>query len=245
MKLIPKHALGNGQWNIPALRSLLEQFFANEGPIQNVEIDHYFERLGQRNLLLNGWKLIPEGGEQKLLLAVEDITARKQFEAERLQLLTQEQAARQQAEAANLAKDEFLSNLSHELRNPLNTILGWAQVLRNQQLDNATVTRALEVMERSARAQAQLIEDLLDVSRISSSRLRLNTESVDLAVIIGMAIESLQLSANAKTVQITSQLDTATIVGDSDLLQQVLWNLLSKDRGLNKIGNYTCCGLAV
>jgi two-component system, chemotaxis family, CheB/CheR fusion protein len=219
--------VGNGQWNIPELRLLLENFFARDGLIENVEIDHDFERIGQKTILLNGWRFIPQGDDQKILLAIEDITERQQFEAERSQLLSQEQAARQQAEAASLAKDEFLSNLSHELRNPLNTMLGWAQVLRTQQLDPATATRALEVMERSARTQAQLIEDLLDISRITSGRLHLNTQLIDLAPVVDDTIASMQLSADTKSIQIVSQLTSATVVGDVDRLQQVLWNLLS------------------
>jgi two-component system, chemotaxis family, CheB/CheR fusion protein len=219
--------LGNGQWNIPALRSLLEYVLTDDTAIQNFEVEHQFERIGKKTMLLNAWKLVQTGESMKILLAIDDITARKQFEAERSQLLSQEQSARQQAEAANLAKDEFLSNLSHELRNPLNTMLGWAQVLRTQQLDSTTTTRALEVMERSAKAQAQLIEDLLDISRITSGRLHLNTQLIDLLPVLEDALASVQLSAEAKSIQIVPQLTSATVVGDVDRLQQVLWNLLS------------------
>jgi two-component system CheB/CheR fusion protein len=141
--------------------------------------------------------------------------------------LSQEQSARQQAEAANRAKDDFLSNLSHELRNPLHVMLGWSQILRNSQSDEAIVARGLEVIERSTRAQAQLIEDLLDISQITSGKLRLNTVLLDLASIVGVAIESVHLAAEAKLIQIVSQLTSATIVGEVDRLQQVLWNLLS------------------
>lgn len=218
--------LGNGQWNIPGLRSLLEDVFANDTTLQNFEVEHQFERIGQKTMVLNAWKIVQEGDAQRILLSIEDITERKQFETERSQLLNQEQSARQEAEAANRAKDEFLSNLSHELRNPLNTMLGWAQILRNRQLNEAAVTRALEVMERSARAQSQLIEDMLDISRITSGKLHLNTRLLDLVSVVGVAIESVQLSAEAKSIQIVSQLTSATIVGDVERLQQVLWNLL-------------------
>ncbi|MFB8790051.1 MAG: chemotaxis protein CheB [Potamolinea sp.] len=218
--------LGNGQWNIPGLRSLLEDVFANNTTLQNFEVEHQFERIGQKTMLLNALKIIEAGHTQRILLSVEDITERKQFETERSHLLSQEQSARQQAEAANRAKDDFLSNLSHELRNPLNTMLGWAQILRTRKLDKAAVTRALEVMERSARAQSQLIEDMLDISRITSGKLHLNTRLLDLVSVVGAAIESVQLSADAKSIQMVSQLNSATIVGDVDRLQQVLWNLL-------------------
>ncbi|MEP0874014.1 ATP-binding protein [Trichocoleus desertorum AS-A10] len=219
--------LGNGHWNIPGLQALLEDILINDTSLQNFEVKHDFERIGPKVMLLNGWKIVQDREAQQILLSVEDITERKQFEAERSQLLNQEQSARQEAEAANRAKDEFLSNLSHELRNPLNTMLGWAQVLRNRQLDQSTVTRALEVIERSARSQSQLIEDMLDISRITSGKLHLKTQSLDLASVVGGAIESVQLTAEGKAIQIMSQLNAATILGDRGRLQQVLWNLLA------------------
>ncbi|MEH1942969.1 MAG: chemotaxis protein CheB [Nostoc sp.] len=219
--------LGNGQWNLPGLRSLLEDILANDTSIQNLEIEHRFEQIGQKTMLLNGWKIIQQGDAQMILLAIEDISDRKQFELERSKLLAEEQSARQQAEIANRAKDEFLSNLSHELRNPLNIILGWAQLFRNRDLDSSAVTRAWEVVERSAKVQAQLIDDMLDVSRITSGKLHLNTRLIDLVSVVDAAIESVQVSAEAKSIEIVSDLNSATVVGDFDRLQQVLWNLLS------------------
>ncbi|MEH2029796.1 MAG: chemotaxis protein CheB [Nostoc sp.] len=219
--------LGNGQWNLPGLRSLLEDILANDTSIQNLEVEHHFEQIGQKTMLLNGWKIIEQGEAQMILLAIEDISDRKQLELERSKIIAQEQSARQQAEIANRAKDEFLSNLSHELRNPLNTILGWTQLFRTRNLDSEAVTRAWEVIERSAKVQAQLIDDMLDVSRITSGKLHLNTRLIDLVSVVDAAIESVQLSAEAKTIQIVSDLNSATVVGDFDRLQQVLWNLLS------------------
>ncbi|WP_375511891.1 chemotaxis protein CheB [uncultured Nostoc sp.] len=219
--------LGNGQWNLPELRSLLEDILANDTSIQNLEIEHRFEQIGQKTMLLNGWKIIQQGEAQMILLAIEDITERKQLELERSKLLVQEQLTRQQAQIANRAKDEFLSNLSHELRNPLNIILGWAQLFRTRNLDSSAVARAWEVVDRSAKVQAQLIDDMLDVSRITSGKLHLNTHLIDLVSVVDAAIESVQLSAEAKSVQIVSRLNSATVVGDFDRLQQVLWNLLS------------------
>ncbi|HEY9894890.1 MAG TPA: histidine kinase dimerization/phospho-acceptor domain-containing protein, partial [Candidatus Sericytochromatia bacterium] len=136
-----------------------------------------------------------------ILLAISAITERQQFEAERSQLV-QEQLARRLAETANRLKDEFLSNLSHELRNPLNAMLGWAQILRTRTLSETTVIRALEVIERSARAQSQLIEDILDSSRIISGKLRLNNRLLDLSLVVQAAIETVQLSAEAKNIRI-------------------------------------------
>ncbi len=219
--------LGKGQWSLPQLRSLLAEVLTHERQVQNLEVEHTFEPLGAKTLLLNGCKLPQADNADLILLLLEDITERQQFETERSQLLSREQAARQEAEAANRAKDEFLSNLSHELRNPLNTMLGWAQLLRARTLDEATVTRALEVIERSAKAQAQLIEDILDTSRIVSGKLKLSIHPLDLRLVAQAAIDSMHLAAEAKELQLVASLPSVTVMGDVDRLQQVLWNLLS------------------
>ncbi|MCY7322569.1 MAG: response regulator, partial [Phormidesmis sp. CAN_BIN36] len=219
-------ALGNGQWSIPQLRSSLTDLLANQVQIQDLEMEHSFEQIGQKTMLLNACKL-QRDDSLMLLLSIEDITDRKQYEIERSQLLAQEQSARQQAETANRAKDEFLSNLSHELRNPLNSMLGWAKLLSNGTLNKTTTARALEVIEQSAQAQSQLIEDLLDTSRIVSGKLRVVTCPIDLLEVVQSAIGIVQPSAQAKNIQIISSLNPASIVGDGDRLQQVFWNLLS------------------
>jgi len=219
--------LGNGQWNLPGLQQILEDILVNDTTIENLEVEHYFEHIGKKTMLLNGWKIIQQGDAQKILLAIEDISDRKHFELERSNLLAQEQLAREQAQIANRAKDEFLSNLSHELRNPLNTILGWAQLFRTRDLDSSAVNRGWEVVERSAKVQAKLIDDLLDISRITSGKLHLNTRLIDLVSVVDATIESIKFAAEAKSIQIVSQLNSAIVVGDSDRLQQVLWNLLS------------------
>jgi two-component system CheB/CheR fusion protein len=162
-----------------------------------------------------------------ILLSIEDITDRKHLETERSQLLEQEQLARQQAEKANRAKDEFLANLSHELRNPLTPILAWSQMLRSGKLKEAETHRALEVIERSAKAQSQLIGDLLDISRITNGKLPLSICPIDLPVVVQAALDGVQLSASAKHIEIVSHLSSATVLGDIDRLQQVVWNLLS------------------
>ena len=210
------------------LLTILEEILTNNIQVRNFEVDHCFEQIGQKTMLLNACKLQPEDNVSQILLLIEDITERKQFEIERLRLLTQEQSARQQAETANKAKDEFISNLSHELRNPLNSILGWSQLLRSRRaLDQATIVRGLELIERGAKAQAQLIEDILDISRITSGKLNLNRSTHDLHLIVQAALDIVQLSASAKNIQIVSSLSSVTIMGDRDRLQQVLWNLLS------------------
>ncbi|HEX3531344.1 MAG TPA: response regulator [Thermoanaerobaculia bacterium] len=137
--------------------------------------------------------------------------------------------AKQQAEEANRMKDEFLATLSHELRTPLNAILGWAQVLRMGKLDEAASARALETIERNARAQAQLIADLLDVSRIITGKLRLDFQPVELRRIVEAALDSVRPAADAKGIRLGVTLGplASPVLGDSDRLQQVVWNLLS------------------
>jgi signal transduction histidine kinase len=158
-----------------------------------------------------------------------EIHVREWAEQERARLLLLEQAARREAEEANRMKDEFLATLSHEMRTPLNAILGWVQVLRAGKLDAAAATRALETIERNARAQAQLIADLLDVSRIITGKLRLDFKPVDLRRTIDAALESVRPAADAKGLQLEVVISPLAnpVVGDADRLQQVIWNLLS------------------
>jgi PAS domain S-box-containing protein len=161
--------------------------------------------------------------------SVIDITERKAAEADRDRLLLLEQAARTEAEQANRIKDEFLAVLSHELRTPLNPILGWIKLLRAGNLDERKTTYALETIERNAKLQTQLIEDLLDVSRILQGKLSLMVAPVNLAAVIQAAIETVRLAAEAKSIQIQTCCDPAVgqVIGDPNRLQQVIWNLLS------------------
>ncbi|MCU0566567.1 MAG: PAS domain S-box protein [Oculatellaceae cyanobacterium Prado106] len=170
------------------------------------------------------------GGEyQGYIGSVIDISDRKQIETEREQQLLREQAARQQAETSNRLKDEFLAMLSHELRSPLNPILGWTRLLQTQQFDATKTAEALAIIERNATLQAQLIEDLLDISRIIQGKLTLTAQPVHLPDIILAAQETIRLAAEAKQIQIIFQLDPALtpIMGDPGRLQQAIWNLLS------------------
>ncbi|HEX8141570.1 MAG TPA: ATP-binding protein [Pyrinomonadaceae bacterium] len=147
----------------------------------------------------------------------------------REQLLVREQMARSEAENANRLKDEFLATVSHELRTPLTAIMGWAHMLGGGRLDEATVTHAVETIERNAQAQARLIEDILDVSRVVMGKLRLNIGPVDLASVINAAIDSVQLAADSKGIRLEVTLSPSArrVSGDSSRLQQVVWNLLS------------------
>ncbi|MBN3878801.1 ATP-binding protein [Nostoc sp. JL23] len=161
--------------------------------------------------------------------SVIDITERKVAEAERDRLLELEQAARTEAERANRIKDEFLAVLSHELRSPLNPILGWARLLQTREFDAVALKKAIATIERNAQLQAQLIEDLLDVSRILQGKLNLKMLPVNLVLVIEGGLETVRLAAEAKNIQIQTMLDASfgQVLGDSSRLQQVIWNLLS------------------
>jgi signal transduction histidine kinase len=150
-------------------------------------------------------------------------------EEERRQLLEREQQAREEAQAANRAKDEFLATLSHELRTPLNAILGWSRLLATGNLDDETARRAIDVIDRNTRLQAQLIEDLLDISRIITGKLRLDVRVSSVSSVIDGALESVRPSADAKRITIDARLTDPDegILCDPARLQQVVWNLLS------------------
>lgn len=145
------------------------------------------------------------------------------------ELLLREQIARSEAETANRMKDDFLSTVSHELRTPLNAILGWSHLLRNGRLNEKTATQAIEIIERNARSQAQVVEDILDVSRMITGKLTLNIGLVDIAAVINAAIDSVQLAADSKQINLQVQVDPAAghVWGDASRLQQVVWNLVS------------------
>jgi PAS domain S-box-containing protein len=170
-----------------------------------------------------------EGSQSDGLAFVLDLTERKQAEQEREQLLEREKAAREEAEAANRVKDEFLAILSHELRSPLNPILGWSKMLTSYKLNENKRNEALGVIERNAKLQAQLIEDLLDISHILRGKLHLNVASVDLQSIILAALETIRLAAEVKRIQLHTVFaqNVGLVLGDSTRLQQIFWNLLS------------------
>jgi signal transduction histidine kinase len=154
---------------------------------------------------------------------------RKKAVAERNRLLDSERAARLAAEAANRAKDKFLAMVTHELRSPLNAITGWTQMLKKGKFDEARTNQAIEVIERNSRAQAQLIEDLLDLSRIRAGKFEIDPQPTDLCRVVDEALESVAASVAAKRVRLCREFDRkiGPVYGDSDRLRQVVWNLLS------------------
>lgn len=188
----------------------------------------YIHSSGSRIPILIGATLLEENPLTWLCFVL-DLTELKQTEIEREELLKRERTVREEAEAANRIKDEFLAVLSHELRSPLNPILGWASLLRTGKMNEETTHRALEIIERNAKLQAQLIEDLLDVSRILRGKIALSTFPVHLDNAIHAALETVQLAADAKEIGLYTHLEpnVRPVLGDLGRLQQIIWNLVS------------------
>jgi PAS domain S-box-containing protein len=211
--------------NAEALRSVLERGEA----ISNLETTSGQES-SLRWWLTGCFPVRNAAGEVVLVGAIAvDITERKNLDRQRSMLLESERAARTEAERAATLKDEFLATVSHELRTPLNAILGWASITRSKTNDQAQVEKALEVIERNARLQAQLIDDLLDISRIVSGKIRLDTQAIDLSLVVQSAINSVLPAAHAKRIRVQQMLDQdlPVVIGDQGRLQQIVWNLLS------------------
>lgn len=176
---------------------------------------------------ISAWTSVQLDALDRVRLVAEE--AQGVAELERARLLEREQAARADLERANRAKDEFIATVSHELRTPISAVLGWARLLRTGKLDEAAAARAVEVIERSAAAQAQLVDDLLDVSRVERGELRLYVRPVDLLAVVEAAVEAVRPAAAARGTAIAVELDATAgpVVGDPARLQQVTWNLLS------------------
>jgi PAS domain S-box-containing protein len=178
-------------------------------------------------------RLVPERDERARILGfictATDIDQQKRIEEANKALLASESEARRQAEIANRTKDEFLATVSHELRTPLNAILGWTRMLRTGAVEPKALSRVLETIERNARAQSQLVEDILDVSRIIAGKLRVNIRKTDLHAVARSALDAVRPAAEAKGVLLVADLEPGSgdFCGDPDRLQQVIWNLLS------------------
>jgi signal transduction histidine kinase/ActR/RegA family two-component response regulator len=176
---------------------------------------------------------LAEGLKEAAAILEQRLRERDEAQAEadrhRTALLEREQSARRTAESLNRAKDEFIATVSHELRTPLNAIYGWVSLLRTGTLEDSRRTHALDVIERNTRAQAQLVEDLLDMSRIIQGNVRLGMEPLDLATVVEAAVEALKPTADARRLSVvcTAPQGVALVSGDQSRLQQVAWNLLS------------------
>ncbi|MUH00148.1 PAS domain-containing protein [Scytonema sp. UIC 10036] len=196
----------------------------------NVEFRILHPTQGERWLTAIGQTFYDDNKQPKRMTGIAlDITDRKFAEQEREQLLERERVSREQAETANRLKDEFLAILSHELRSPLNPILGWARLLQTRPFDRVSAKQALEAIERNAKLQIQLIDDLLDISRILRGKMMLNVCPVNLVEVVDAALETVRLSVEAKGIEIQKVVvgDIALVSGDSARLQQIVWNLLS------------------
>jgi signal transduction histidine kinase/ActR/RegA family two-component response regulator len=210
---IPVIVLAGGEFSASSLRPLNLL-----GPVRNIMI---LERPVRRLILIRSVAvaLRARGRQYELRRHLEERSA----------LLDRERAARAEAERVNRMKDEFVMTVSHELRTPLTAIYGWARMLVTGQIRDEHKQRAIETIERNAHAQTQLVNDLLDVSRAISGKIRLDIRSVDLPAVISAAVDSIQPAADAKGIQVATDLDPAAgpISGDAARLQQIVWNLLS------------------
>ena len=217
----PFYDLGRGHWRIPQLQRLLDEVLPKANAFDDFKIDQEFDGIGRKTILLNGRRLLRASGETPyILLAIEDVTARTRlFEAE--------QDARQAAEDASAAKDQFLATVSHELRNPMTSILGWSQLAALAGYEPATMRKAIETIEASARTQARVIDDMLDTSRMLTGRFEFNMKPLDLSEVVAAAVSAAVPAASAKGVTIETALASATIEGDQQRLLQVFNNLLS------------------
>ncbi|XXX71732.1 PAS domain S-box protein [Sorangium sp. So ce134] len=172
----------------------------------------------------------PDGAVESFMGITEDVTAERLAEEERQKLLESERAARDEAERVSRVKDDFVATLSHELRSPINAILGWARILRGRaQQEPQALARGLEVIERNARLQADMVSELLDMSRIVSGKLRLDVQQVDLPAVLQGSLEAVKLAAEAKAIAVSASVDpeASALRGDPARIQQVAWNLLS------------------
>ena len=193
----------------------------------------------ERNIELSVFTMRSGLGEPLCYVSIKrDITKRKRTEKELDQLLIRERTARADAEQANRLKDEFLATLSHELRTPLNAVIGWSRILKSGRLDDESSMHAIDVIERNAWAQKQIIEDILDVSRVITGKLQLHLGPVNLVSVVNAALDAVRPALEAKDIRVETQYRDGlkVIAGDADRLQQVVWNLLSNASKFTPVG---------
>ena len=214
--------LGEGQWNIPELRRLLEEILSRNDGLEDYEVVQEFEHIGRKTMLLNARRLFQEGQNALILLAMEDVTVRKQLEAALHQRV-------EELAAADRSKNEFLALLAHELRNPLAPLRNAAHVLEAAGSDGAAVAAARSMMNRQVQNMARLVEDLLDVSRITRGHISLRRERLELATVLGQAVELARHQIEARGQQLSLSLPRGPVALDADptRLEQVFGNLLS------------------
>ena len=222
--------LGKGLWNATELRSSLGTMPVGSTRFQNIKVEVDVPQLGRQTMSLSARPVRSGPGMGPLLvLAIENITVRERAEREREKLLHQAQAAKGEAEQATRAKDRFLAVLSHELRTPLAALLLQVELLRRRTADGVDIERSINAIERSARIQARLTDDLLDVSRIVAGKLDLTLERVDLATVVREGLEMVRAMADAKPVVLETVVgdSVGSVLGDPTRIRQIVWNLLT------------------
>jgi two-component system CheB/CheR fusion protein len=221
--------LMSGQWAMAGLLALLEDVLATGRSFGDHVVAGTSPETHARTLVLNARRLRQETTRGDLiLLAIEDCTVARHVDEERAVLLHRAEAAASSAESANRLKDEFVANASHELRGPLSAMLTWTHLLSNGPTDAVTMTRGLAAIERSARTQTHLIEDLMDVTRITLGKMRLAMRLHDLRPVVEAALETARSAAQAKNVSLSVTCTSSeSVLGDQERLQQVFWNLIS------------------
>jgi two-component system CheB/CheR fusion protein len=218
-----------GAFDLPTLRQALQDVIPNNKSFADLEIERDLPGLGDRSLSVSARMAPASTGVPMIVVAIVDITERKRLENERASLFAEVQMQKSRAEEANRAKDLFLATLSHELRTPLSTVLLQVDLLKRKGLDESRVRKAADTIAHAAKAQAQLVDDLLDVSRIVAGQLKIQVQDVHLPSVIHRAVDTVRAAAEAKAIQIHLELDeaAASVSGDPARLEQVVWNLLS------------------
>lgn len=223
------YELQKGRWNIKSLRKALDEMIEKKTSFLNTEVTWVDQDQGKRTMSLSARSTHFHDGQPMILFVIEDITDRKNMEKDRQELLQQTQGAKDDAERANQTKDQFLATLSHELRTPLTSLILQSQLLRRGTLNEDRVKSASLAIERAAKTQTQLIEDLMDISRIVTGKLKMELSPVNINEIIHSAIETVSALAESKSIQIKAHTDESVglVSGDPVRLQQVIWNLLT------------------
>ena len=222
--------LSDGQWMTHELRQKLRQVLPQRTQLDGYVVEHEFPGIGPRTMVLSARRLhYAKAGKERILLAIEDRTEARRAARERQRLLELETEARQRAEETDQVKDEFVATLSHELRGPLSSMVGWVHVLKSGKVDAETEARAQAAIERGVHAQVLLIDELLDYSRLVKGKLRLQLSPTDLLAVAEAAVQAVQGAAAAKEIslELSRETERAVVLGDPDRLQQVVWNLLS------------------